>query len=219
MNIIDFWSKFKCDCSISQCEPKLHSIDCAYRVNWVTQHGSVHMSEKLAETLRDYLKIKKATRVYKEDDIDNSNDLDYASFKFNREADPYAPTKVKISFTEDDWEIIRNTKISPSTSKPTIVKENKSAGTGNYYVYIVKVDGQARYVGKGSGDRYKHASSGRSSSKLLNKAFFEGKDISVDIFARGLSSSQALRVEAEQILLLVDKIGLENIYNKVVPKA
>jgi len=44
-----------------------------------------------------------------------------------------------------------------------------------YYIYAAYVDGVLRYIGKGSGDRYKHCTSGRSSCVDLNIDLFNGK--------------------------------------------
>lgn len=218
MDVVTFWNKFTCNCGAVHCEPKLHSISCQYRISWVARNGSVHMMANDLATLKNHLGISEVVRVHCEDDLDNSNDLDYTSFNFNYEADPYSPMKVKISLSDEDLEFIRNSaECVGRFSKCKEVKEKAQIG-GSHYVYIVSVDGQPHYVGKGSGSRYKHAASGRSSSKLLNKAFFEGRDISVDIFADGLSASEALKIESEQIALLVNKIGVDRIYNIVIPK-
>lgn len=84
----------------------------------------------------------------------------------------------------------------------------------NYYVYIVTVDGEIRYVGKGSKDRYKHAVSGASSVPQLNKDFFEGKEIVVYKFCYRETSEEAELAEREYISsLLYDGYDL---YNKKV---
>ena len=85
-----------------------------------------------------------------------------------------------------------------------------------YYVYEVCVDGEIRYVGKGSGDRYKHVVSGSSSVPLLNKDFFEGKSIEVFIVADNLTEDSASKIEMDYIgSYQYDSI---NLYNRTSPK-
>lgn len=86
----------------------------------------------------------------------------------------------------------------------------------NYYVYEVTVDSEIRYVGKGSGDRYKHVVSGSSSVPMLNRDFFDGKNIEVFIVAEGLTEESANKIE-------MDYIGSYHgddlkIYNRTSPK-
>jgi hypothetical protein len=60
----------------------------------------------------------------------------------------------------------------------------------HYYVYLCKVDGIVRYIGKGCNDRYKHTLSGSSSCRELNRDLFMGsilevflyKDVNGDVF-------------------------------------
>lgn len=43
-----------CNCGLDNPEPKWHSVECCYRVEWEDQTGSVHMTEsqlKLAEEI------------------------------------------------------------------------------------------------------------------------------------------------------------------------
>lgn len=82
----------------------------------------------------------------------------------------------------------------------------------NYYTYIVLVGGQPRYVGKGKGDRWKHAISGASNVAMLNKDFFEGKHIEVRRYCQYLTEEQALTYENDFIFTLKSD-GVE-IYNK-----
>lgn len=44
-----------------------------------------------------------------------------------------------------------------------------------YYVYQVTLGKEILYIGKGKGNRYKHATSGRSHSELLNEKWFRYK--------------------------------------------
>lgn len=86
-----------------------------------------------------------------------------------------------------------------------------------YYVYIVFVDGEPRYAGKGTGDRYKHAVSGASSVPELNRDFFNDLHIEVRILYgnRTLTEKKAIRYEKDVIGSLV---GIFDIYNKTLPK-
>jgi len=85
-----------------------------------------------------------------------------------------------------------------------------------YYVYIVFVEGVPKYVGKGTGDRYKHAVSGTSSVKQLNKDLFDDKHIEVRIvFGRkNMSEQKALKLELDTIYSLQHC----DLYNKKCPE-
>lgn len=82
---------------------------------------------------------------------------------------------------------------------------------GDHYCYMV-VDGNFKvvYIGKGSGDRYKHAARGRSSSVELNRKFFNGDELSVYIFAYNMSEEYALAVENTYINLFYQSGHLVN---------
>lgn len=86
-----------------------------------------------------------------------------------------------------------------------------------YYVYIVFVNGIPRYVGKGTGDRYKHAISGASSVPELNKDFFNTANIEVRILYGNttFTEDEAFKYEKDVIGSLKDIFKL---YNKVTPK-
>lgn len=73
------------------------------------------------------------------------------------------------------------------------------ASEESYYVYKVTVDGDIKYVGKGCGNRIKHASSGRSSCVALNKDHAKGLNIQSEIIEDGLSETEALALEKEMI--------------------
>lgn len=82
-----------------------------------------------------------------------------------------------------------------------------------YYVYLVKVDDEIKYVGKGTKERFKHAVSGTSSVPELNKDFFDGKKIEVfKAYFRELSE-EAEEIEKSYISSLIyDGFDL---YNRV----
>jgi len=86
-----------------------------------------------------------------------------------------------------------------------------------YYVYIVFVDGQPKYVGKGKGDRYKHAISGASSVPELNRDFFNDCHIEVRILfgQRNLTEKEAIKSEKNVTGSLM---GIFDIYNRTLPK-
>lgn len=83
--------------------------------------------------------------------------------------------------------------------------------SNKYYVYVCKVDGEIKYVGMGSGLRYKHCTSGTSSCAELNRDYFEGKELKVEKLYKKLTKEEAERIEEEMISELFDTL-----YNKVV---
>lgn len=88
-----------------------------------------------------------------------------------------------------------------------------------YYVYIVFVNGEPAYVGKGKGDRYKHAVSGASSVPELNKDFFNDAHIEVRILygCTKLTEQEAIQEEKNVIGSLAE-LSCYSIYNKTLPK-
>lgn len=85
------------------------------------------------------------------------------------------------------------------SSVQKIVKTAINRKKSNYYVYKVFVDGNLKYIGKGTKDRYLHAASGTSNNYELNKAHFEGSTIDTKIVKNGLSDYQARKLERELI--------------------
>lgn len=71
-----------------------------------------------------------------------------------------------------------------------------------YYVYGCFVDKTLKYVGMGKGNRYKHCTSGKSSCPELNRDFYAGKKLHVELFAENLDRVSALHLESE----FIDKI-------------
>lgn len=106
-----------------------------------------------------------------------------------------------------------------------------------YYVYCVFVDGEVRYIGKGKGDRWKHAISGASSVPELNRDHFTGKYIEVRLFSSRMSEQEAFQLEADLIQTAIVEVGAKSwwwhpslrslkmstqdsgdLYNKVIPE-
>lgn len=69
----------------------------------------------------------------------------------------------------------------------------------NYYVYLVFVDSELKYIGKGKGDRYLHGISGTSHVFGLNEAYFQGKLMEVGIVKDKMSEKDALWLESSLI--------------------
>lgn len=89
--------------------------------------------------------------------------------------------------------------------------------TGNcYYVYVVFVNGKPKYVGKGTGNRYKHAISGTSSVLELNMDLFNDEHIEVGILFgnRMLSEKEAFKYEKD----VIGSLKFYNLYNKIIPE-
>lgn len=76
----------------------------------------------------------------------------------------------------------------------------------NFYVYVAYgVNSEVLYVGKGSGNRYKHCLSGASNCAAINRYFFQnGEDgsITVDIIKYFCTNKAALEYEVEKIVEL-----------------
>lgn len=72
-----------------------------------------------------------------------------------------------------------------------------------YYVYAAYgLDGELLYVGKGSGERYKHCNSGTSSNKNLNRYYFnngEGDCITTKVVKYFHTDEEALQYEKHLI--------------------
>lgn len=83
-----------------------------------------------------------------------------------------------------------------------------------YYVYFCLVDGKMAYIGKGTGDRWKHTISGSSSCRELNRDLFAGKTLTVYRTHDRMSEEEAYTQEEEFIF----SFGLfDNLYNRVLP--
>lgn len=79
-----------------------------------------------------------------------------------------------------------------------------------YYVYVCFVDGDVKYIGMGKGDRYKHCTSGTSSCAELNRDFFTGKELRVEIIHHSLTKNEAAYKEAE----VIAQYDFTQLYNK-----
>jgi hypothetical protein len=67
------------------------------------------------------------------------------------------------------------------------------------YVYIVQQGLRVVYVGKGTGWRFLHPNSGRSSNIQLNAAFFRGVVFDVYLLKMGMTDAMALELEIDAI--------------------
>jgi hypothetical protein len=89
-----------------------------------------------------------------------------------------------------------------------------------YYVYEVKIGDEVVYVGKGRGDRYLHATSGKSHNFKLNRFYFEHLLLSnplptVEIVAHFHNETRALKYEK---FLISHHLPECNIRGKVLPE-
>lgn len=83
-----------------------------------------------------------------------------------------------------------------------------------YYVYFCLVDGKMAYIGKGTGDRWKHTISGSSSCRELNRDLFAGKQLTVFRTRDNMSEEEAYTQE-EEFIFSFGEFG--NLYNRVLP--
>lgn len=85
-----------------------------------------------------------------------------------------------------------------------------------YYVYIVFVNGEPKYIGKGTGDRYKHAVSGASSVPNLNRDFFNDEHMEVAILYgnKNMTEKEAFQHETD----VIGSLKAYDIYNKIIPE-
>lgn len=70
------------------------------------------------------------------------------------------------------------------------------------YVYIGMIDNVVQYIGKGSGDRYKHLNSGKSQIDEVRKASEEGSIFDVYILCDYLTHKTTLALEKSAIMAL-----------------
>lgn len=105
--------------------------------------------------------------------------------------------------------------LSEKESKLTkAIRDEEIANDLRYYVYFCVVDGRMKYVGKGTGDRWKHTISGSSSCRELNRDWFEGKSFSIFRTANNLTEDEAYSQEEEFIY----SFGVcDTLYNRVLP--
>lgn len=73
---------------------------------------------------------------------------------------------------------------------------------GKHYIYVAKLDGQIIYVGQGFGKRYLHCKGGWSHNVELNRLYFEGRDVVVEIYKDGISKAEATELEKNLISTL-----------------
>lgn len=97
-------------------------------------------------------------------------------------------------------------------------RRHKELVEGRYYVYIVFVEGEVKYIGKGTKERWKHALGGASTVALLNRDFFEGKKIEVRCFRDFIQEKEALEIEKDLIGIFGYQTQPPRIYNKDLPE-
>ena len=75
----------------------------------------------------------------------------------------------------------------------------KQGYKGKWFVYFCYVDGILRYVGEGEANRWVHCNSGKSNCVELNRAYFEGKTIRVEVVHECSSKAEAVSLECAYI--------------------
>lgn len=80
----------------------------------------------------------------------------------------------------------------------------------NHIVYIARDENDnVRYIGEGKPDRYEHVNSGVSHVLELNREYFAGREMKVEIYNENLTKSEALAIE-RFLLNKYKKCGLWN---------
>ena len=127
--------------------------------------------------------------------------------------------EVQISELRLEYDTLLETKANIESKLSKLKQQQLKLDKKSYYVYVVVVDGEVKYIGKGKGDRYKHAVSGSSSVPELNKDYFNGKLIEVRIVHgnRNLTEKEAISLEADYIGSHSRDIWPSKLYNKLYP--
>ena len=68
-----------------------------------------------------------------------------------------------------------------------------------FYVYAAMHQGKVVYIGKGTGERWKHCISGVSTCYYLNFLHFQGEEVTAKIICNNLTDETACKVENELI--------------------
>lgn len=68
-----------------------------------------------------------------------------------------------------------------------------------HYVYMATVDGYVVYIGRGKGNRYKHAYSGRSGNRELNRLYFNGAHVVVEVLRHEMTYEESCELEKKLI--------------------
>ena len=125
----------------------------------------------------------------------------------------------KIATLEAEYREVLDKKDQIASKLSKLKDEKLKLNKKSYYVYVVVVDGEVKYIGKGKGDRYKHAVSGSSSVPEINRDYFKGKLIEVRIVHgnRNLTEQQAISMEADYIGSHTRDIWPSKLYNKIYP--
>ena len=97
--------------------------------------------------------------------------------------------------------------------KMRMVAKTKAVGRADHrpvgnYVYVVTSLGEVVYVGMGKGDRYKHCTSGKSTSVELNRLRFQDAPLIVEVYKDNLSREDAIQLEAAIIRQLKPRCNI-----------
>lgn len=193
-----------CNCGQTYTHVKWHSLDCKYRKDWFSNYQTLYMNPSNLYLASVLLNLKPEIKTEEPEHFLDRQFRKYTEQRYNYDCDLY------VDEGNDKPVLVEGTS---NTVRAEL--SQKLAKSQKNYVYVVFVDKSLKYIGKGRGDRYKHAVSGISSVMELNRDLFLGKLIEVKIVQNGLTESVATLLERDMIGSAKDKYDL---YNKKLPK-
>jgi len=213
MNDEELIKSLKCTCKERLAEVKWHSVSCEYRIGWVKNKDSYWMPQRAIDAaIKHHNLIADKPFVYIGDS--EAELVDRLSMKHTEWVYNYGTQQdIEDVYYEESGEIpvkgIDHERYKPEPPDKDRVKETFSS-----YIYMVFVDDQLKYIGKGKGSRYKHPNSGASSVVELNRDYFEGRNIVVRFAKKGLSDQAAILLERD---LIGSSKRYGRLYNKQYP--
>lgn len=134
----------------------------------------------------------------------------------NKELELAAISEKIYNLTVENSKLMQDICDNNNEKTKLLSKSNKIEGL-RFYAYIVFVDGVVKYIGKGSGDRWKHSVGGGSHVPEINRDFFAGEHIEVRAWLGNATSSEAEALKDETDLIYSVLYDGGSLYNKTIP--